>query len=127
MDWETVPPGALESLSSIPTADAEAILKRALFFGCDGGFTLGRAEVYQYDKLTHRFFGCPNDGSCDLDECATAEPWETFLMADHIDIKGWAPKLAVENMSRQIANERTPSSLRCLIWRMAIGLTLRWS
>jgi hypothetical protein len=99
MDWETVPPGALESLSSIPTADAEAILKRALFFGCDGGFTLGRAEVYQYDKLTHRFFGCPNDGACDLDECATAEPWETFLMADHIDIRGWAPKLAVENMS----------------------------
>ncbi|KAG9193300.1 hypothetical protein G6011_03335 [Alternaria panax] len=98
MDWSVVPPGALTTLSSIPTADAEAILKRALFMGCDGGFTLGRAEVYQYDELTHHFFGCPGDKQCDLDESTTPEKWERALLVDNDCVSHWAPKLVVENM-----------------------------
>lgn len=98
MDWRTLPPGALASLDSIPAADAEAILKRALFFGCDGGFTLGRAEVYQYDELTHRFFGCPNDGKCDIDESIAAEKWEKVLLNEDIDIRYCIARVAVVNI-----------------------------
>lgn len=79
--------------------EASRILIDALSFGCAGGFTLARAEVFQYEELVHRIFGCQNEKKrCDLDECPTAMSCEEYILQDLDYIYDMAPRYTVANM-----------------------------
>ena len=90
---------ALASLELIPEAEAARVLVEAMTLGCLGGFTLARAEVFQYQELIHRFFGCQSPNKkCDLDETTEMHPWEKIIRQDLEYIHKEAARYMVGNM-----------------------------
>jgi hypothetical protein len=81
----TQPPDAyrqwLASLESMPETEAAEVLRKAFMKGTrPGGFTLARADIFQYDEHIHQYYGCQQPSPCDTENVSEPLTWEKLLM-----------------------------------------------
>lgn len=68
------------------------LLSRGMRCG-EGDFTLARPDVWSYEELVHRFWGCQNEKKCDQDDCPEPYDWEEGLVQPVEVIRSKLPTL----------------------------------